>query len=74
MFLKLEYKGKTGAGYLFTYVVDGKDEMTRVNPINDGKNYECTIGFGEFRTKLTIDARSRMGQDITKMIGIAPDL
>ncbi len=68
MFLKLEYKGKTAMGYLFTYVVDGEEEMTRVNLINDGKNYELSIGFGTNRTKMVIEARSRMGLQITEQI------
>jgi len=68
MNLNLTYKGKVDEHFLFTYKVDGEEEMTRVKPINDGKNYELNIGFGENRCKLIIDARSRMGRCVTKQI------
>jgi len=68
MNLNLTYTGKVDDHFLFTYKVNGEEEMTRVKPINDGKNYELKIGFGENRTILVIDALSRMGQCVTKQI------
>jgi len=67
--MKLEYIGQADQFYLFKYKVDGEDEITRVRKINDGKNYELSIGFGDFRTKMIIDSLSRMGRDVTNQIG-----
>jgi len=66
--MKLEYVGTVEQFYLFKYRVDGIDEITRVRKINNGKNYEMTIGFGDFRTKMIIDANSKMGKDITSQV------
>lgn len=66
MNLKLKYVGSVEDHHLFTYVVSGKEEMTRVTPLKN--KYELTIGFGNFRTKMIIEQGSKMGMDITNQL------
>ena len=70
MNLNLEYVGTNGNSqfHLFGYKVDGEYHLSRVELINDGKNYELTIGFGDTRQKMTIDVHSKMGVDISHQI------
>ncbi len=64
----LKLLGKSGKYYLFAYEIDGEENITRVKPTDNGKNYELSIGFGDFRTKMIIETHSRMGKQISTQI------
>jgi hypothetical protein len=74
MELNVEYKGKIEDYYLFTYNVDGMEEMMVVKDIHDNR-YELTLSIAsggspllKDKMKMNIEKASNLGLDILSAI------